>query len=187
MKKVKFTTLSGRTLISMQPNYMKDSIEITEQQFDEFTTYIERTQISMGYRKKLDVSKMKLYAWIGEDEENTEDIGIKMANGPKGPFPLISSDISKIDTEFIHSMLKTQATLFGRPITLVSFEVKEKIKEIGIHNNIEDLKNPTIIKQDKDLQTQFLKMCDIATKSPEHDKTVFNKFREMMRERGYEI
>lgn len=68
---------------------------------------------------------MTLYAWIGEDELGSGQIGLKQALVPAGYIPLVSLKREKIDRPEIIGQLQMQASFYGKTIRLVAFELQE--------------------------------------------------------------
>lgn len=64
---------------------------------------------------------MKLYAWIGEDEYGSGEIGLKQARVPAGYIPLVSLQRDKVDRIDIRKQLQIQANMYGKTIRLVEF------------------------------------------------------------------
>jgi hypothetical protein len=64
---------------------------------------------------------MKLYAWIGEDEFGSGEVGLKQAHVPAGFIPLVSLHREKIDRPAIRDQLSGQARLYGKTIRLAEF------------------------------------------------------------------
>lgn len=186
MKEVTFITPSGRALKAMQPDFFPDTVEIKEEQFEETKNYIEKNDTySMGCKKKAIIEDMAIYAWVGEDENG--ELGIKTGKSDIGIFAFISTDINKVDQEAIISMLKTQAAFTNKEITLVGFSKVKKIKKINTYNEVEEYAPDPVktkVYHDRELHSQFIKMWDMAIGSPEYDKSVFNEFRDLIRERG---
>ena len=67
---------------------------------------------------------MTLYAWIGEDELGSGEVGLKQALVPAGYIPLVSLSREKINRPEIRQQLQKQASFYGKTIRLVAFELK---------------------------------------------------------------
>jgi hypothetical protein len=70
-------------------------------------------------REKL--GEIMLYAYLGEDELGSGEIGIKQGLVPAGMIPLVSIDRSKLEQPYIIDGLQAQADRYGKTIVLVSF------------------------------------------------------------------
>lgn len=68
---------------------------------------------------------MKLYAWIGEDEFGSGEVGIKQGIVPAGCIPLVSIDRSQVDQPYIRGQLQAQATAWGKTIRLAEFTMSD--------------------------------------------------------------
>jgi hypothetical protein len=73
------------------------------------------------------LEKIELYAWLGEDELGSGEIGIKQALVPAGLIPIVSIHRSKACS--VTTEMETQAATWGRRIRLVRFVVAEVIYE----------------------------------------------------------
>lgn len=73
---------------------------------------------------------IELYAWIGEDELGSGEVGLKQALVPAGCIPLVSIKRDKIDREYILQQLRSQAARHRKTIKLVRFVMAEEIKAI---------------------------------------------------------
>lgn len=69
--------------------------------------------------------QMELFAWIGEDEHGSGEVGIKQAYVPAGFIPLVSKDLHKIDN--LKNILQQQADIYGVTIRLCRYEFVEEI------------------------------------------------------------
>jgi hypothetical protein len=74
---------------------------------------------------------MNLYAWIGEDELGSGEIGLKQALVPAGCIPMVSIRRDKIEKEDIVHQLQLQARRSGKPIRLVRFVLAEDVAVIA--------------------------------------------------------
>lgn len=70
-----------------------------------------------------------LYAWVGEDELGSGEIGLKQGMVPAGFIPLVATTREKIDRGAIESMLQVQSATYGKKISLVKFIFAEVLKE----------------------------------------------------------
>ena len=73
------------------------------------------------------VKKVELYAWVGEDEFGSGQIGIKQALVPAGYIPLVSINGSRLSEDDIKDQLQKQARKYGKTIRLCKFEFVEEI------------------------------------------------------------
>lgn len=63
-----------------------------------------------------------LYAWVGEDEFGSGEIGLKQALVPAGRVPLVSVALDKLDRREIRHQLQSIVDTFGKPMRLVRFK-----------------------------------------------------------------
>lgn len=71
---------------------------------------------------------MELYAWVGEDELGSGEMGLKQAMVPAGMIPMVAVKREKVDRSLVETALAVQAALYGKPISLVRFTAVEIIK-----------------------------------------------------------
>lgn len=64
---------------------------------------------------------LTLYAWVGEDEMGSGEVGLKQALVPAGLIPLVSIHRASIDTPSIRAQLRAQVNRYGKTIRLVAF------------------------------------------------------------------
>jgi hypothetical protein len=76
---------------------------------------------------------MNLYAWIGEDELGSGEIGIKQGIVPAGMIPMVAIRRDKIEREDIIRQLQHQARTSGKPIRLARFVLVEDVAVIDPH------------------------------------------------------
>jgi len=86
----------------------------------------ERCWICGGFapceeHKKL--REVELFAWIGEDELGSKEIGIKQALCPAGCIPMVSISKAKMQQGYIKEQLQSMANQFGKTVHLVRFRV----------------------------------------------------------------
>lgn len=77
------------------------------------------------------LEEIELYAWIGEDEYNSGEIGIKQALVPAGMIPLVATKKEKVDQDFIKDQLDKQGNKFGKKIRLCRFKFDGVVTEVG--------------------------------------------------------
>jgi len=69
----------------------------------------------------------ELYAYLGEDELGSGEIGIKQALVPAGMIPMVAIRRDKMEKHF--AQLEAQARACGKRIYLCRFELVEIIRE----------------------------------------------------------
>lgn len=70
------------------------------------------------------------YAWIGEDELGSGQVGLKQGLAPAGLVPLVAVQRSKIDQLYLRRQLQDQVAAFGKPIRLVRLVWAEDVDRI---------------------------------------------------------
>jgi hypothetical protein len=73
---------------------------------------------------------MELYAWVGEDELGSGEVGLKQALVPAGLIPLVATTRDKMDRPEIVAQLQAQANRYGKPIRLVRFDEQNTVRGI---------------------------------------------------------
>lgn len=68
---------------------------------------------------------IELFAWVGEDEDGSGDLGLKQALTPCGLIPLVSVQKEKLDHEVLVAQLQNQANIFGTRPKLCRFKLVE--------------------------------------------------------------
>jgi len=68
-----------------------------------------------------DLRKIQLFAWIGEDELGSGEIGIKQAMVPAGCIPLVAIDKNKMQHSAIKGQLDQQGKTYSKKIRLCRF------------------------------------------------------------------
>jgi hypothetical protein len=63
----------------------------------------------------------ELYAYVGEDELGSGEVGLKMALVPAGLIALVATKAEKLTQENIVNQLTEQVRLYGKPIRLVRY------------------------------------------------------------------
>jgi hypothetical protein len=76
-----------------------------------------------------DVKNLALYAWVGEDELGSGEIGLKQGLVPAGMIPLVATRRDKIDRPALELGMEVQAAQSGKKIRLVKFVFAEVLKE----------------------------------------------------------
>lgn len=64
---------------------------------------------------------LEVWAWVGEDELGSGEVGLKQADVPAGRIPLVAIDRAKLDRAYIRTQLGAQAVTYGKPIRLARF------------------------------------------------------------------
>jgi hypothetical protein len=70
---------------------------------------------------------VELFAWVGEDELGSGELGLKQAHTPVGLIPLVAIRRDKV--EKFYPQLEAQAKRFGKRIYLVKFQAVEIVRE----------------------------------------------------------
>ena len=73
------------------------------------------------------VKKIELYAWLGEDELGSGQVGLKQGIVPAGCIALVAVDESKMGQEYIKKGLQQQANRYGKTIRLCKFAFVEEV------------------------------------------------------------
>ena len=69
---------------------------------------------------------IELFAWLGEDEFGSGQIGLKQGVVPSGIIPIVAIDREKI--EKIWHQAEAQAAAYGKRIYLVRFQMVEILR-----------------------------------------------------------
>lgn len=77
------------------------------------------------------LEEMELFAWMGEDELGSGEIGIKQGFVPAGMIPLVSIKKEKINTSNIRNGLAVQSCIYGKKIKLCRFKFIEVVESVG--------------------------------------------------------
>lgn len=75
----------------------------------------------------MEIDKLVLYAWMGEDEFGSGEIGLKQALCPAGYIPMVSTSYDKIVK--YQNQFEEQARKYGKRISLVRFIATEVMRE----------------------------------------------------------
>jgi hypothetical protein len=70
---------------------------------------------------------VELFAWLGEDEYGSGEIGLKQALVPAGCIPLVAVDPTKVNRTQLVGAMREQAAAFGRKIYLCRYRLEEVI------------------------------------------------------------
>lgn len=71
--------------------------------------------------------EVELYAYVGEDEFGSGEVGLKQADVPAGRIPLVAIDREKLDQEDVRVQLQAQANVYRKPIRLVRLRYVETV------------------------------------------------------------
>jgi hypothetical protein len=74
---------------------------------------------------------IELYAWVGEDELGSGEMGLKQGLVPAGMIPLVATKREKVDQSYIEKPLALQSQRWEKPIYLVRFTAVEIVKRAG--------------------------------------------------------
>lgn len=77
-----------------------------------------------------EVKSLPLYAWVGEDELGSGQVGLKMGLVPAGYIPLVSVRAGRLDQPDILGQLQAQANTYRKTIRLCKFEFVQEIVTI---------------------------------------------------------
>jgi hypothetical protein len=64
---------------------------------------------------------LELFAWVGEDEYGSGDIGVRQGMVPAGFIPLVAIQRDKIDRQGLAEAMNYQAAVYGKKIYLCRF------------------------------------------------------------------
>ena len=73
------------------------------------------------------IERMVLYAWVGEDEMGSGEVGLKQGTVPAGNIALVSCKEGKMDQPYIVEQLRIQASIWGKPIRLCRFVFEKEL------------------------------------------------------------
>jgi len=68
-----------------------------------------------------------LFAWVGEDEFGSGEIGLKQARCPAGFIPLVAVHKDKMTQAYLLKQLQDQAARFGKTIRFCRYRMEEVI------------------------------------------------------------
>jgi hypothetical protein len=71
--------------------------------------------------------KTQLFAWLGEDEFGSGEIGLKQAQVPAGLIPIVAIHREKLEKYWAQA--EAQAATYGKRIYLCRFELVEVLLE----------------------------------------------------------
>ena len=84
----------------------------------------------MVARKQPQVEEIVLYAWVGEDELGSGEIGLKQAMTPAGMIPLVAVHEHKMDQDYLVKAMHNQAKQYGKTIRLCRFKFDGEVKKL---------------------------------------------------------
>ena len=73
------------------------------------------------------LENLELYAWVGEDELGSGEIGLKQGIVPAGTIPMVALEQAKLDRYWKNA--EKQAEVYGKRISLVRFVAVEVVRE----------------------------------------------------------
>lgn len=79
------------------------------------------------------LAEVGLFAWLGEDELGSGEIGLKQARVPAGLVPLVATRRGKMDQEYIRDALQIQADAYGKRIHLCRYAFVEVVTTLEPH------------------------------------------------------
>lgn len=87
---------------------------------------------------KKELQETLLYAWVGEDELGSGEIGLKQALCPAGCIPMVATQIQKVTQPFIREQLQSVANQYGKARYLVRYvpEIVEMVIEPGVPTTV---------------------------------------------------
>lgn len=92
---------------------------------------VEVTRLSLGKEVLMaDLKELVLYAWVGEDEFGSGEVGLKQAFVSAGLIPMVAIKEDKINRPYIRSQLQEQANKYRKVISLCKFKCDGVVHEI---------------------------------------------------------
>jgi hypothetical protein len=87
---------------------------------------------------KKELGETLLYAWVGEDEMGSGEIGLKQALCPAGCVPMVATKIHKMTQPYIKEQLQSMVNRFGKTMYLVRYvpEIVELVLEPGVPTTV---------------------------------------------------
>lgn len=74
---------------------------------------------------------IELYAWLGEDELGSGEIGLKQAQCPAGMIPMVAVKLSKMQQDYIKKQMDLQGKAFRKKISLCRFRFDGVVEDVG--------------------------------------------------------
>jgi hypothetical protein len=78
-----------------------------------------------------ELKDLELFAWVGEDELGSGEIGLKQAIVPAGVIPIVAVSRDKVDRLMIAKQMDEQGRQYDKQISLCRFTFAEVIKTVG--------------------------------------------------------
>lgn len=76
-----------------------------------------------------ELAGLELYAYVGEDELGSGEIGLKQGRVPAGFIPIVAIRRDKIDRDDLRMQMRRQTSRYGKQIRLVRFRAEEVVWE----------------------------------------------------------
>ena len=73
------------------------------------------------------IDGLELYAYVGEDEHGSGEVGLKAGVARAGVIPLVATKREKLDRDEFREQLQAQADAFGKTIRLVRWAPVEQV------------------------------------------------------------
>jgi hypothetical protein len=67
------------------------------------------------------LAEIDLYAWVGEDEHGSDEIGLKQAIVPAGCIPIVATSRDKVDRAGIRAQMQAMVNEYGKTRYLVRY------------------------------------------------------------------
>lgn len=77
------------------------------------------------------IEDIELFAWLGEDELGSGEIGLKQAHCPAGMIPMVAVKQGKMQQDFIRMQMDRQGKAYGKKIQLCRFKFTGVVEEVG--------------------------------------------------------
>ena len=81
--------------------------------------------------KNDDLKSVELFAWVGEDELGSGEIGLKQARCPSGVIPMVATKQTKMGQEYIRDQMARLSKEYGKRIVLARFKFDGVVEEVG--------------------------------------------------------
>lgn len=77
------------------------------------------------------LESIELYAWLGEDELGSGEVGLKQARCPAGCIPMVAVKKGKMQQGYIRDQMDSQGKLYHKKISLCRFKFDGVVEEVG--------------------------------------------------------
>jgi len=77
------------------------------------------------------MESIELFAWVGEDEMGSGEIGLKQARCAAGMIPMVATRQEKMDQEYIREQLHAQGITYNKRIHLCRFKFDGVVNSVG--------------------------------------------------------